>query len=64
MFGVNTSIPPPPIINVPRRVSPPTLVENTNPDVSFYFNLALFISSQFLFISISSAILSSYISIL
>ncbi|XP_025408797.1 meiosis regulator and mRNA stability factor 1 isoform X3 [Sipha flava] len=32
MFGVNTSIPPPPIINVPRRVSPPTLVENTNPD--------------------------------
>ncbi|XP_025408796.1 meiosis regulator and mRNA stability factor 1 isoform X2 [Sipha flava] len=36
MFGVNTSIPPPPIINVPRRVSPPTLVENTNPDRYFH----------------------------
>lgn len=35
MFGVNTSIPPPPIINVPRRVSPPTLMESANPDVSF-----------------------------
>lgn len=37
MFGVNTSIPPPPIINPPRRVSPQTLVENTNPDVSIFF---------------------------
>lgn len=36
MLGVNTSVPPPPIINIPRRVSPPTLVDGTNPDVSFF----------------------------
>lgn len=36
MFGVNTSIPPPPIINLPKRISPPTLMETTNPDVSFF----------------------------
>lgn len=36
MFGVNTSIPPPPIINFPRRVSPPTSMENANPDVSLF----------------------------
>uniref|UniRef100_A0A2H8U1Z6 Limkain-b1 n=2 Tax=Melanaphis sacchari TaxID=742174 RepID=A0A2H8U1Z6_9HEMI len=36
MFGVNTSIPPPPIVNVSRRVSPPTLMENTNPDRYFH----------------------------
>lgn len=37
MFGLNTSVPPPPIINVPKRVSPLTLMENTNSDVSFFF---------------------------
>ncbi|XP_029345012.1 meiosis regulator and mRNA stability factor 1 isoform X2 [Acyrthosiphon pisum] len=36
MFGVNTSVPPPPIVNVPRRVSPPNLMENTNPDRYFH----------------------------
>ncbi|XP_050521810.1 meiosis regulator and mRNA stability factor 1 [Daktulosphaira vitifoliae] len=36
MFGVNTSIPPPPIVNVPRRVSPPAIIENTNPDRYFH----------------------------
>jgi len=39
MFGVNTSVPPPPIVNVSRRVSPPTLMENTNPDVRKFFIL-------------------------
>lgn len=37
MFSVNTSIPPPPIVNVPRRVSPLTPLENTNSDVRFFF---------------------------
>lgn len=34
-FGVNTSIPPPP---VSKKVSAPTLMENTNPDVSLYIH--------------------------
>ncbi|VVC29950.1 OST-HTH/LOTUS domain,NYN domain, limkain-b1-type,Marf1, conserved domain,PIN domain-like,Marf1, RNA [Cinara cedri] len=36
MFGVNTSIPPPPIMNVPRRASPLNLTENTIPDRYFH----------------------------
>lgn len=39
MFGVNTSVPPPPIVNVPRKVSPPNLMENTNPDVRFFLSI-------------------------
>lgn len=41
MFSVNTSIPPPPLINVPRRVSSLTPLENTNSDVSFFYILGV-----------------------